>query len=137
MVKNQLFRKLPPKKLALKLLNAFGLEGFDDYNNFSRKDIEALGTVNIIERDIKHELLKYYLPCKAGTYLSNITVKNSITILRQILKVYNYTISSREKYIKGDKFIIYQLLPISKEAYTPLIIKYNGNNLKDCIVTFD
>ena len=137
MVKNQLFRKLPPKKLALKLLNAFGLEGFDDYNNFSRKDIEALGTVNIIERDIKSKLLQYYLPCKARTYLSGLNTKNSITILRQVLKVHNYTISSREKYIKGDKFIIYQLLPISKEAYTPLKIKYNSNNLKDCIVTFE
>ena len=38
MVKNQLFRKLPSKELALELLNAFGLKGFDDYNNFSRKD---------------------------------------------------------------------------------------------------
>lgn len=137
MVKNQLFRKLPSKELALELINAFGLNGFDDYNNFSRKDIIALKTINIIERDLKSKLKICYLPCKARTYLSNINVKNSITILRQVLKTHNYNISSKEKYIKGDKFIIYQLLPISRNSYTPLSIKYNDKNSSDCVVTFD
>lgn len=137
MIKNQLFRTMPSKELALQLLNAFGLTGFDDYSSFSRKDIKSLDTVNIIKRDLKPLLLKVYLPCKARTYLSDINVKNSVTILRQVLKVHKYNITSREKYVKGDKFIIYQLTPITNKYYIPVKINYNHDNPKDCLVTFE
>ena len=59
---------------------------------------------------MKNELEECYLPCKSRTYLNSLTEKNVITILRQILKTRNYTITSREKYMKGCKFIIYSLI---------------------------
>ena len=45
MVKNQLFKTNPPDELCLEVLQAFGLQSFDDVTNFSKKDIEVMGTV--------------------------------------------------------------------------------------------
>ena len=70
---------------------------------------------------MKNELEECYLPCKSRTYLNSLTEKNVITILRQILKTRNYTITSREKYMKGCKFIIYSLSKLDQQTYTPLI----------------
>ena len=49
------------------------------------------------------ELKKYYLPCKAKTYLNELTNNSVMTILRQILRPHNYAIISREKYINREK----------------------------------
>ena len=80
-------------------------------------------------------LEEYYLPCKARTYLNDINEKNIITILRQLIRIYGYSIVSREKYIKGNKFIIYQLISQDDRDYKPLLsIK---NNTTECIITFE
>ena len=42
-------------------------------------------------------------------YFKNINSKNIITILRQILKVYNYKINAVEKYSNGKKYLLYNL----------------------------
>ena len=73
-----------------KVLNAFGLTDLNDKRSFSRKDLQYIKTVNKVN-ELKSELNDCYLPCKARTYLSGLTEKNVITILRQILKTRNYT----------------------------------------------
>ena len=108
MRKDQLFKKNPSNELFLKVLNSFGLQSLDDKRSFSRKDLKYIKTVENINT-LKSELADCYLPCKARTYLTSLNEKNVITVLRQILKTKNYTISSREKYMKGCKFIIYNL----------------------------
>ena len=55
MVNNQLFRKIPPRDLALKILKSFGLNSFDDTRSFSRKDLEVLKCLEAINA-IKEEL---------------------------------------------------------------------------------
>ncbi len=52
---------------------------------------------------IKDDLYQYYLPCKAKVYIENITLKKSITILRQFLKVHNYTLISKKNILKMKK----------------------------------
>ena len=120
MKKDQLFKKNPSNELFNKVLNAFGLSNVDDNRCFSRKDLEYIKTVDAINV-MKNELEECYLPCKSRTYLNSLTEKNVITILRQILKTRNYTITSREKYMKGCKFIIYSLSKLDQQTYTPLI----------------
>ena len=137
MTKNQLFRKIPPKNIVIKLLNIFGLEGFEDIKFFSRKDLEKLGSVEKMKHLVKPLLNEYYLPCKSRTYLNDLTSKNVITILRQIVRLYDYNISSKEKYIKGDKFIVYQLHANTNKKYVPIIIDNIKTNKKACIVDFD
>lgn len=136
MPKNQLFRQIPPREICQKVLESFGIKDLDDTLNFSRKDLEAIQCVENMEK-LKPMLIKYYLPCKARTYLNDLNEKNVITILRQIVKLYGYSISSREKYIKGDKFIIYQLIPTEKRKYQPLTISTYKQNEKACVVSFD
>ena len=47
---------------------------------------------------IKYMLSQYYLPCKNKKYLECINTKKCITILRQLLKLYNYSyLDSKEK----------------------------------------
>jgi hypothetical protein len=132
--KNQLFRKNPTREITLEVIKCFGLINFEDNHNFSRRDLLQFQTVDKI-KNLKIELEKYYLPCKARTYLNDLNSKNVITILRQIVKQHGYVVYSREKYIRGDKFIIYQLVPSEQRFYRPVNIETNFN--KQCIVRFD
>ena len=120
MSKDQLFKKYPSNKLFIEILNSFGLKGLDDKRSFSRRDLKILNTVDKIN-NLKNELDSCYLPCKSRTYLNDLNEKNVITILRQILKTKNYTINSREKYMKGSKFIIYSLCKLEHKEYKPIL----------------
>ena len=116
MSKNQIFKKIIPNDLLHEILNSFGLRNLEDKRTFCRKDLVNLNTVQTIN-NTKEKLVKYYLPCKARTYLNDLNEKNVITILRQCIKPYNYTVSSREKYLKGEKFIIYGIVPLEQKKH--------------------
>ena len=133
MPKNQLFRQTPPMEMCERVLRAFGLKGFDDPTYFSRKDLDAIGCVAAMQ-ELKEDLAAYYLPCKARTYLNDLNNKNVITIMRQLCRLYGYSVQSREKYVKGDKFIIYQLIPSDNQRYQPLTIQQDAQS---CVVRFD
>ena len=128
--KNQLFRETPPYDLCIKILNTFGLANFDDLKYFSRHDLKMLGCVEKMSM-LKIQLERYYLPCKARTYLNDLNTKNVITILRQIVRLYGYTVLSREKYVKGDKFIIYQLTTNNAYTYRSVITVKNKHSDND------
>lgn len=119
-MKNQLFRKTPSTEIITKVVEAFGFRSLQDRRCFSRSDLTKLDTVNKI-KELKAELELYYLPCKARTYLNDLNEKNVVTILRQLIKTQGFTICSREKYCKGDKFIIYNLCPIDQKAYISVV----------------
>ncbi len=53
---------------------------------------------------------KYYLKCKHAKYLENIDEKKYITILRQIMRPYNYSIKAYEKYNNGEKYLLYVII---------------------------
>tara|TARA_Y100000385_G_scaffold290525_1_gene364064 strand:+ start:9658 stop:10089 length:432 start_codon:yes stop_codon:yes gene_type:complete len=125
MKKDQLFKKYPTEELFNKIIQSFGLQNLNDTRSFSRKDLKILKTIENIEK-LKTELYECYLPCKSRTYLNELNEKNIVTVLRQILKTKNYTINSREKYMRGEKFIIYSLCPLEKKKYNPVL-----NNLND------
>ena len=67
MVKNQLFKTNPPEDLCLEVVKAFGLQGFDDVTNFSKKDLEVLGTVKKLY-ELKPKLEEYYIPCRKDLF---------------------------------------------------------------------
>jgi hypothetical protein len=115
---NQLFKNRPSRNFVISLLNLYGIDDFDDNRFFTKKNLEALNTVEKLN-DIRDEITKYYIPCKAKTYLKNIDINRSIVILRQFLKCYGYTLFSKEKFIKGEKNTIYKIVAIDKEINTP------------------
>lgn len=140
MKKDQLFKKHPSDELFLKVLKAFGLNDLNDTRSFTRKDLKILRTVEKLEL-ILDQLKQCYLPCKSRTYLNGLTEKNSVTVLRQILKTRNYTVLSREKYMRGEKFIIYSLTPLETKAYHPILNnQVNKKKIvsdKPILITFD
>ena len=140
MKKDQLFKKHPSDDLFLKVLSAFGLNDLNDNRSFTRKDLKILRTVEKLEL-ILDQLKNCYLPCKSRTYLSGLTEKNSVTVLRQILKTRNYTVLSREKYMRGEKFIIYSLTPLETKEYNPILsdkkIKKTIMSSEPILITFD
>jgi len=115
---NQLFKNRPSPDFVISLLNLYGIDDFDDNRFFTKKNLEALNTVEKLN-EISDEITKYYIPCKAKTYLKNIDINRSIVILRQFLKCYGYTLFSKEKFIKGEKHTIYKIVAIDKEINTP------------------
>ena len=127
---NQLFKNIPERNFVINLLNLYGIKDFDDNRYFTKENLETLNTVNGLNNMID-KLKEYYIPCKANIYLKNITIPRSIVILRQFLKCHGYTLFSKEKFIKGDKNMIYKIITIDKEITTP------KKNKKKIIVSFD
>ena len=117
MVKNQLFRILPDSNIITILLKTFGLTSLTDTKFFTKKTMIEMNTIDKLNK-IKDDLYQYYLPCKAKVYIENITLKKSITILRQFLKVHCYTLNSKEKYVKGVKHLFYQVISIPIDIET-------------------
>lgn len=137
MLINQLFTKSPPLSICLEVLQCFGLNDLEDNKEFTRNDLEKLKTVQKLNC-LCSKLVLYYLPCKARTYLTHINTKNSITILRQIIKIHDYTICSKEKYIKGYKFIIYKLVPFKQKKSNNIVkISTNKKDEGKNIICFD
>ena len=132
-MKNQLFKKNPPREFIIDILKLYGLNDVTDERSFTRKDLEKLNTVNNL-LEYKEELYKYYLPCKGRLYLNDLNEKNIITLLRQLLKTINYTLNSREKYFKGSKFIIYNIISINEKEYKPIKI---SSNTEKTLINFD
>ena len=127
--KNQLFGKIyPPFDLVKKVLCLLINYEFDDlYYEFTKKNVTEKKIIEKINPYI-NDLKKYYLKCKHSKYLENIDEKKYITILRQILKPYNFLIKSYEKYNNGEKYLLYI---ISKNKEEKKIKKINS------VISFD
>ena len=137
MPKNQLFKKIPTKEILNKVLLCFDI---DDLQNgkvsFCRKDIVRLDSVSKLN-NITDLLKEYYLPCKARTYLNDLNEKNIVTILRQILKHFNYNIISKEKYLRGEKFILYNIIANTDVQEDEHNVKHLQIKKKSIIINFD
>ena len=131
MTLNQLFCHKPDQYILDILMESFKLENLQDNKIFTKKDLKEYDTVDKINLK-KKEFEKYYLPCKGKKYLNELNEKKVMTILKQILKIFNYYVYSKEKYIDGEKFITYQVVPIDQRN----ILKLKKKDEK-YIVSFD
>ena len=109
-MKNQLFRISPDMEITENILQLFGIKDMDDNHSFTRMNLIDLKTVEKMT-ELSESLRKYYIPCKSKKYLTNLNEKKCITILRQFLKIHNHTLISKEKYVKGNKQLFYQVIP--------------------------
>lgn len=132
MAHSQLFRKVPSEELVVRVLNAFGLASVHDTTWFTKKDLEMYGTVDKLYT-LKDELKECYLACKSRLYLNDISVKNSITILRQILKVHGYKLTVKNKYIFGKKSSLYQIVSLKEKEVETVPLQMHG----DYLITFE
>ena len=111
---NQLFSKKPNNEILEKILSCFNLKNLQEDKQFTRKNLKDFETVKKIE-NIVDDLRDFYIPCKGDKYLTKLNEKKVITILRQVVKCFNYFVFSKEKYIKGEKNITYQIMPVNKK----------------------
>ena len=115
MVKNQLFTTNPEKELVIKLINVIGFRTFNDDNYITKDTLIELDSLNKFQEYITI-LKEYYIPCKFKVYFNNIDINRLFTVIRQLLKIYGYTIKSREKYINKKKQLIYYIIPLKKNT---------------------
>ena len=115
---NQLFKNMPDRNFVIELINLYGIEDFDDDKYFTKKTLETLNTIQNLN-GIKDKLNEYYIECKSKTYLTDITLKRCIVILRQFLRCHGYTLFSKEKFVKGEKQTIYKIVKLDKEVVVP------------------
>ena len=108
MNKNQLFKKMPPIDLFERLVKIYGLTDINDCRKFTKDHLIKNKTLEKIE-GLREELEEYYLPCKTTKYLLDLDEKKLITILRQIAKVFDYHVTSNEKYLNSKKVLQYSL----------------------------
>lgn len=128
---NQLFSDILSENVLIQLLNCYGLKDLNDKHTFKKNDLIYLNTVSKIN-EIKPIIEKYYLPCKAKIYLHDLNEKKAITLLRQILKLFDYHIESKERNINTKKTIFYTLT--SNKEYEMKTMKSCNSNI---IISFN
>lgn len=129
-MKYQLFQQVPDEIFLLKFLNCYGIKDLNDNKEFTKTDLNDLNIINRIE-DLIPELVLYYLPCKYQMFLTNITLNKCITILRQILRLYNYHLKKRENVHNKKKSIYYRIEEINNKN-----IKIE-NSIDKCVLDFN
>jgi hypothetical protein len=129
-MKFQLFQQVPDEEFMVKLLNCFGIIDFNDKKEFTKSNLEDLNIISKIE-DLIPELVIYYLPCKYEMFLKDFTINKCITILRQLLRLYNYKLKKREHVQNKKKSIYYH---ISKMDDNNIRIE---NSVHKCVLKFN
>ena len=122
--------EIPDLEFLNKFLNLYGINNLEDSVEFSKYELIDLNIVDKIE-DLIPELVMYYLPCKYDMFLTNMNVNKCLTILRQIIKLYDYELKKREHVQNKKKSIYYHLNKINNTN-----IKINNNKSK-CILNFN
>ena len=125
---NQLFKIKPTIEIFQQICLLFNIDikNLDKKYSFTKKELIEDNFETHFDTIIK--LLDcYYLPCKKKIYLDNITIQKSITLLRQLLKLYNYSLKSEEHYNNSKKYIMYSVIYNKK----------NNNVSTNGIISFD
>jgi hypothetical protein len=104
----QLYRAMVPNELFVRVYKCFGYEVLVEDYTFCKADLQRLETVNKMS-EIRDELCQYYIPCKAKLYLTSMNVSKCITILRQLLRLYNIALLSKQRYIRHKKTTFYSI----------------------------
>jgi hypothetical protein len=134
MVLNQLFAHRPPLELVNKILPKFGVKNIDDntteFTVLDMAQLNTLGAVLAYEDEIKD----CYIPCKRDKYVNELDDKALITVLRQFLKMQDHDLQSREKFIRGTKYLVYHVITKQEKDF---IKKSKKTQKKEVTIVFD
>ena len=134
MVLNQLFAHRPPLELVNKMLPKFGIKDIhDNTTEFTVLDMAQLNTLTAVLA-YEDEIKACYIPCKREKYLGEIDDKALITVLRQFLKMHDHDLQSREKFIKGTKYLVYHVITKQEKDF---IKKSKKPQKKEVTIVFD
>ena len=122
----QLFRKPLTKELLTIIKEIYKIKNLNNHT-FNKKKLLDYNTIQQLE-SFYFYISDFYLPCKKKIFLEKITINRTVTILKQILKEFNYTVSATEKYDKNKKYTHYR---INKNKKLTLI------NMDKYLINFD
>lgn len=105
----QLFKAHIPEELFVKIYTCFGIKDIHHEHMFCKTDLVKIDTLGQLSA-LKEDLSQYYLPCKARMYLLELTINKCITVFRQVLRLFQMTLASRQKYIKHKKTTFYYVV---------------------------
>jgi len=101
---NKLLREKPPLDLIILILHELGFLGLNDTKLFCAEELNLLTLESWVPL-----LEPYYLPCKAKRYFDTLDFRRIITILRHILPLHGYGLTSYERLHLGKKRTVYQI----------------------------
>ena len=136
---NQLFLIKPPMDLLLKLLKHCSINSLDSNVQISLKSLDLNNTL-IKSKLILDDISEYYLPCKKKKCFNELDNKKLITIIKQLLKLYDHKLQSNEKYSRGSKYTVYQIIPIKDDVDANLKKTKKSNHViakKKVVLKFD
>lgn len=134
MVLNQLFTHRPSLELLTKILQKFGISDINDTTTeFTLLDMAQINTLASI-KTFENEIKECYIPCKRDKYVGTLDDKSLITVLRQFLKMHDYDLQSREKFIKGTKYLVYHIITKQEKDF---IKKSKKPQKKEITIVFD
>ncbi len=111
-----IFREVPTRDQTLEWLSHLQFSGFQDSHPFNEFTFPREPFSRVLL-----ELEPYYYPCKARIYLHReMIMPRIITILRQILRPFNYTVRTHERFIHNKKSYEYYISPLESLQPKPL-----------------
>lgn len=111
-------REIPSYEQVIEWLNRIHINGFNDSHAFNEHTFpfEEFGRILL-------EIEPYYYPCKALNYLYGpMTIKRTVTVLRQLVRPYGYTLMTHERLLSGHKFNEYYLISEIAQTLAPLTV---------------
>ena len=115
----KLFRKSPPWICVLEVMSLLNISS-DFPTTFNKSDLRPeyfSACAGLLE--------PYYLPCKVSLYLEHTDSSRWITILRHILGVHGFTITSLETTRNKKKAIFYTIQRASGELRTAVSLDFS------------
>ena len=102
---NKLFRRIPPKDLVISILQSCGFQGLHDLRWFSKDELNLSGVEEWLPI-----LEAYYLPCKSARFFTEAMDSSKlVTILRHIVRPYDYDLLAQERLYRDSKQTLYQI----------------------------
>lgn len=116
----QLFKEIPSEEIITEVLQQYGISHLNE--EFTMNDLSKMNIVDKIT-NLKPLLSKYYINCKYKLFLTNITNKKCLTILRHFLRIKDCSLKSKEKH----SGMSYQVIkPIEKvDEKSPFIVNFD------------
>lgn len=111
---NQLFKRKPNQEELGKILDCFNLKSIDDDRRITFTLMNYHNTIDKLY-EILDILMEIYLPCK-WYYINNLNNKKCITILRQILKLYDRILILTFIVENKTKIISYNIQPLNNKT---------------------
>jgi hypothetical protein len=110
---NSLFTERVPRELVEDYVRLLGLTGTKDSRDFTKYDLMRVQAVAEYQRSsVETRLREYYMACKADLYVmgSSMTHYKMITVLRQLLRLFDLTLTCRERNVGNRKTMVYRIV---------------------------